>query len=304
MIAQATNKDRSAFTLIELLVVIAIIAVLIGLLLPAVQKVREAANRMACSNNLKQLGLACHNFHDTHGFLPPAHLEANYATWAVLILPYVEQDNVYKLWNIQLPYPKQSPAATRNNLKVYFCPTRRSADSSEYSSNETPSGGLSDYAACSGTGDRDGPTANGALIGAKAIIDGNGVILTWRGVVKLTDIIDGTSHTFMVGEKHVRYTTAFGTNEDRSVFSSNDNNFRRFAGVGAAGQHYILQIYSPDPQWNVQAVSNRCFGSRHPGVCQFTMCDGSVRAVKNSTDVMTLGLLAQRNDGQVITGDY
>src|SRR5262245_38400846 len=109
---------------------------------------------------------------------------------------------------------------------------------------------------------------------------------------------------FMVGEKHVRYTTAFGTNEDRSVFSSNDNNFRRFAGLGAAGQHYILQIYSPDPQWNVQAVSNRCFGSRHPGVCQFTMCDGSVRAVKNSTDVMTLGLLAQRNDGQVITGDY
>jgi hypothetical protein len=92
--------------------------------------------------------------------------------------------------------------------------------------------------------------------------------------------------------------------EDRSVFSSNDNNFRRYAGLGAMGQQYILQIYSPEPQWNVQAVSNRCFGSRHVGLCQFVMCDGSVRAVKNSTDVTTLSLLANRSDGQVITGDY
>ncbi len=224
-------------------------------------------------------------------------------TWAVLILPYLEQDNLYKLWNIQLPYAQQLPAATQNNLKVYFCPSRRSASSSVFSSGETPPGGLSDYAACSGTGDNDGPNANGAIVGANATITG-GVVANWQGVVTLVGITDGTSNTFLVGEKHVRYTTPFGKSEDRSVFSSNDNNFRRFAGVGAAGQQYILQLYSSAPQWNVQAVSNRCFGSRHTGVCQFTMCDGSVRTIQNSTDVITLSRLAQRNDGQVITGNY
>ena len=172
MVRPESTGRRKGFTLVELLVVIAVIGILIGLLLPAVQKAREAANRLSCANNLKQISLAMHHYHVDYGKLPPrARLagpsDANNgagATWAVLIMPYLEQDNLYNQWNLSGRYYDQNETARRASVRIYFCPTRRSAGSAPDSSTSGDQsiladgslasnvpGGLGDYAVNLGT---------------------------------------------------------------------------------------------------------------------------------------------------------
>jgi prepilin-type N-terminal cleavage/methylation domain-containing protein len=286
---------RRAFTLIELLVVIAIIALLIGLLLPAVQKVREAAARMSCSNNLKQLGLAMHNYHDTVGKFPYLRSGGgqNRHTWALLLLPYIEQDNVFKVYQANIPgvnktdgynnhtsADPQIVAARQAQVKTFFCPSRRVSPSlSPITTGSSVTGVPSDYAAC--TGDTNVAPTTGVF----QLVNSNHM----NALSRIADITDGTSNTLMIGEKHIQLGKLNDPIQDGMIYSgSEQQTYQRRAGAS-----WPLAI-SPT------VAANNQFGSWHTGVCLFVFADGSVHGLPRSIPGTTLGLLANRSDGQPI----
>jgi hypothetical protein len=290
--------------------------VLIGLLLPAVQKVREAANRINCGNNLKQFVLACHNYHDVYNFVPPSRLDkSGGVSWAVLLLPYIEQDNFYNQWTVDQWYYVNGEAVRRSPIKIYYCPTRRGpntepaasiiGDQPDYHQENYP-GALGDYAGCVGDKIDDDYYGNG----------GNGVLVVsrppwlyypgwpphtrklkpWTSQVRFADITDGLSNTLFFGEKHILPNT-FGMNSPSSITpefgdGSIYNGDHPWVVARAAGEAHPLAQNKLEP-FKMQ------FGSWHSGVCLFAYGDGRVATLDNTINGVTLGRLAKRNDGEI-----
>jgi prepilin-type N-terminal cleavage/methylation domain-containing protein len=306
---------RDGFTLIELLVVIAVISTLVGLLLPAVQKARDAASRIQCTNNLKQIVLAIHGYHDVYGEVPSSRLSDFHASWAVLILPWLEQQNLYNQWVLPNTYYAQSDVARLTPVPVYFCPARRTAQMSPQASisgdqNDDGFGGpptpgaLGDYAVCAGTDLCDGTDCAAGQVtnGAFRVKVGNDPWTrspTSPATITFTHITDGLSNTIFVGDKHVKIggfgmgALGVGGPPDPTRLDGSLYNGDYLISFGrAAGPNYPLAQTPQD--------STVGFGSWHTGVCQFAFGDGRVQSLALTTDPVVLALLANVSDGQTI----
>lgn len=307
---------RRGLTLVELVVAIGIVAVLLGLLLPAVQSVRAQAARMQCCNNLKQLVLAVDMYHGQYGAIPPARIEDSWATWAVLVLPYIDQDAGYRGWDLSRRYYEQSDAARLVRVPVFYCPARRSPGPFSLPSADsrrlTPvfphvPGELSDYGVCggSGNGDNEGADTKGAFVRAFAELtatrnDPACRVRSWRGCVTYAGITDGLSNTLFIGDKHARPNRLRSSLEDSSIFNG-DHTYGYVRYAGRQADTGFTRPLAKSREESGRAAQR--FGSWHRGVCNFAFGDGSVRAIPVGIDIGVLTRLADRADGLAV-GEY
>ncbi len=307
----------SGLTLVELLVVIAIIGVLIGLLIPAVQAAREAARSITCKNNLKQLGLAMMQHEEMYRRLPSGGWgwlwvgDPDRGTgrqqpggWTYSILPHLEQSSVFNLGRGGTEDEKRESAAMamQQPLAVFLCPSRRANQLHSYdeprplrNSNMVKEAAKSDYAANGGVA----PVSIGQ--GPESLEQGDSRAYEWasfseatgicheRSAVGLRQIGDGTSRTYMIGEKYRNKMGVYDMGDDQCIYIGHDMDTVRWA----------------DTEWPLFRDGSVeqgffSFGSSHPHICHFVFADGSVHGVSFALDVETHRRLANRKDGLVV----
>jgi prepilin-type N-terminal cleavage/methylation domain-containing protein/prepilin-type processing-associated H-X9-DG protein len=312
-IGHGCRRCSPAFSLIELLVVLAIISILIAIYMPAVQSAREATRRISCANNLKQIGIALQNYHDSAGALPPGWVAAANSTgenagpgwgWNVRILPLMEQQALYQSLNLYLPIEAvDNFTSVTRRIKSLACPSDGLFEGDfAVVGLATPGDrpgeaicrvGSSSYPGCFGTGD---PSA----IPGRDLGDG---IFMRNQAVRLAQITDGTSETILVGERSqdVSQATWTGAITGAVVPLRSVRGERGLDPVG--GDALVVSQTGVTDGPNASPARADLFSSKHPGGCQFLWCDGSVRFLKERRSLASYQAMATRAGGEVLTDD-
>jgi prepilin-type N-terminal cleavage/methylation domain-containing protein len=306
---------RRAFTLVELLVVIAIIGVLVALLLPAVQAAREAARRMQCGNNQKQLALAIHNYHDTYGTLPWASSQGFGFTYHAHVYPFMEQMPLYNIIQFQDAGEgsDSSPNSTfsivaKTVIKGLKCPSEKTANVWG-----PPINGLSNRAVGSYVGNcgNDVTLDSAQPAGTVDVRCGNGPMLVYhiaqtanRTDVKFKNITDGLSNTFLQGESPFSVVAPCTICDRMYGYSYDSDAANAASGSGDFSEVVCSTFYKMNRSMLTSTVSGdereMSFGSYHPAGCQMSLCDGSVRYVAESIDMAIWRAVGSRDGGETL----
>ncbi|MFV0444627.1 MAG: DUF1559 domain-containing protein [Planctomycetaceae bacterium] len=288
------RQRRLGFTLIELLVVIAIIAILVSLLLPAVQQVREAARKAQCQDHLHNIGIGLHNYHDTNNTFPKGELNGTYSLTSAFVplLAYIEQNTLYKQYDFNKSSTHaDNQAVVSQEIDLYLCPTaviRRAVPISGCDTNNRAPG---TYAVSSGSGDPYGTSVGG---------NPNNGIFTNGGSprVRMADIVDGTSNTFLAGESAWNF-------QDYLFSSGPCAGQTRYGFTYWSSPYPLATLFSTRDGFNHKSMSGNSrrlatFRGDHPGGVMMLMGDDQVRFVSENVDQNLLDALATRNGGEVV----
>lgn len=325
---------RSAFTLVELLVVVAIIGVLAGLILPAIQNAREAARRMQCQNNLRQLGMAVKLFHETYGYFPPGRISrrpddppeiscgGEEATWPVYVLPFLEQDALRQEWNLSEKWYEHDQSLLETRLPVFICPSRRSLNEafSVRPVEATGNGGrlpcgcpipapsisvdvraaVTDYAG--NHGDLS-PGSGGASTDFYFGGNGTGVLITSRAQCNEHEKPQGWIDRLQINSVLDGTSNTILVGETHVPYK--EKQLFPFDGPMFDGGHLPSSMRLAGPGLPLaqgprdEEASFYAFGSWHPGVSQFVLLDGSVHSFSTSMDTVSLGQLTNRANSTI-----